>query len=130
MVLLSEYLLILSAYIPAESVKYPLLALISPLALMLFEAVILVDSNFSIYPIFQFFVELPRLNVESAFGIKLEVRSAEMVKESESASPICMLPPIVTSPVNLEAPATSTLPNDPVEVTDPDISPLAVILLN
>ena len=41
-----------------------------------------------------------------------------------------MVPPIVTLPVKLESPATSTLPNDPVEVTDPDISPLVLILLN
>ena len=102
--------------------------LMSPLA------VILVEDNCSIYPSFQFLVGLPKLNVESALGIRFDVKSADIVNESVSESPMFILPPMVTSPKILESPAISNLPNDPVEVTEPLIlpcilkSPLAVIL--
>ena len=92
--------------------------LMSPLA------VILVEDNCSIYPSFQFLVGLPKLNVESALGIRFDVKSADIVNESVSESPMFILPPMVTSPKILESPAISNLPNDPVEVTEPLISPL------
>ena len=65
--------------------------------------------------------------VESAFGTKLEVRSAAIVRESVSASPMLIFPPMVTSPVRLESPAISNLPKEPVELTEPLILPLRLV---
>ena len=42
----------------------------------------------------------------------------------DTASPICILPPSVKSPVRVELPATSNLPKEPVEVEEPLIFPL------
>ena len=42
-----------------------------------------------------------------------------MVKESVSASPMLMFPPMVTSPVRFELPAISNLPNEPVDDSQP-----------
>ena len=66
----------------------------SPLALILLLAVIFVDDTCSIWPTFQFLALDPISKVESAFGTKLEVRSAAIVRESVSASPMLMFPPM------------------------------------
>ena len=54
---------------------------------------------------FHCFAELPKSYVLSAFGIKLEVKSALILIESLSASPIVISPPIVKSPVTLPSPS-------------------------
>ena len=64
--------------------------------------------------------------VESVFGTKLEVRSAAIVRESVSVSPMLIFPPMVTSPIRLESPAIYNLPKEPVEKTEPLILPLNV----
>ena len=91
--------------------------LMSPLA------VILVEDNSSIYPSFQFLVGLPKLNVESALGIRFDVKSADIVNESVSESPIVILPDKSKFPPRLELPIISNLPNEPVEVVEPLMSP-------
>ena len=63
-----------------------------PEPLMFPLAVILVEDNSSIYPSFQFLVGLPKLNVESVFGMRFDVKSAVIVNESVSESPMVMLP--------------------------------------
>ena len=46
---------------------------------------------------FQFLALVPMSKVESALGTKLDVRSAAIVRESVSASPMLMFPPMETS---------------------------------
>ena len=60
------------------------------------------------------------LKVESVSGIRFDVKSALIVNESVSASPIVILPVKSKSPPMLELPAISSLPNEPVD----DIEPL------
>ena len=91
--------------------------LMSPLA------VILVEDNCSIYPSFQFLVGLPKLNVESALGMRFDVKSAVIVNESVSESPIVILPVRSKFPPRTELPIISNLPNEPVEVVEPLILP-------
>ena len=61
-------------------------------------------------------MELPKSYVESASGINDELKSALIVKESVSASPMFIFPPMVTSPVKLESPLISILPKEAVPV--------------
>ena len=65
---------------------------------------------------------LPRLCESLAFGIISEVISAPKLTASESESPNVIVPLTIVFPLTCKSPATSTLPNEPVDVNEPDMS--------
>ena len=62
------------------------------------------------YNLFQGFVVLPRSYLSASSGIRLDSKSAATVIASVSASPIVMLPPILTLPVTSKFPARFVSP--------------------
>ena len=56
--------------------------------------------------------------------MRFDVKSAVIVNESVSESPIVILTPVKSkSPPKTELPMISNLPNEPVEVAEPLMSP-------